>query len=113
MASMMMNRSDIAERSFLLAEERSFHNRAKVDREVGLWAAGRFGLGGEAAARYANGAVQAGVRSATGRGGFDHIAASIGASGINIEELRTRYAMALSAAALPPLAFAEDKRRTI
>lgn len=97
---------DVAERSFLMVEERSFYSRAKVDRDAGLWIAARLGLTHGDAEDFAENAVAAGLRSTGGRGGFDHLALSLDGAGLHIEELRTRYAIALAAASLPPLVFA-------
>lgn len=101
----IQHRNDIAERCFLQVEERSFHSRVKIDRDAGLLIAGRLGLSVEEAAGFADDAVAAGLRSPGGRGGFDHLALSLHDAGIHIEELRTRYAIALAVASLPPLDF--------
>lgn len=101
----IQQRNDIAERYYLQVEERGFHSRAKVDRDAALWIAGRLGLSEAETAAFADDAVAAGVRSTGGRGGFDHLALSIDAAGLHVEELRTRYAIALAAASLPPLVF--------
>ncbi|WP_162246064.1 MULTISPECIES: ATPase inhibitor subunit zeta [unclassified Aureimonas] len=101
----IQHRTDMAERSFLLTEERSFHSRAKVDRDAGLWIAGRLGLAETDAAKFAEETVAAGVRSTCGRGGFDYLALMLDDAGLHVEELRTRYAIALAAASLPPLVF--------
>lgn len=106
-------RTDMAERCFLHVEERSFHSRVKVDRDAGLWIAGRLGLSGADAAGFAEDAVTAGLRSSGGRGGFDYLALSLDDAGIHIEALRTRYAVALAAASLPPLVFASASAPTL
>lgn len=105
----IQHRTDLAERSFLLVEERTFHSRVKVDRDAGLWVAGRLGLSGDAAADFAEDVVAAGLRSNGGRGGFDYLALSLDDAGIHIEELRTRFALALAVAFLPPLVFARPQ----
>ncbi len=95
-----VTRNEIAEKSFVIREERSFHSRARADRDAGLWMAGRMGLDGAAAEEFAATAVEVGVRAPGGRGGFDHLAAYLGQAGINIEELRTRYALVMASAEL-------------
>ncbi|WAJ29255.1 ATPase inhibitor subunit zeta [Antarcticirhabdus aurantiaca] len=101
-----VTRNEIAEKSFVIREERSFHSRARADRDAGLWMAGRMGLDAAAAEDFAAAAVEVGVRVPGGRGGFDHLAAYLGQAGINIEELRTRYALVMASAELSDAALA-------
>lgn len=102
----IQKRNDIAERCFLLTEERSFHSRVKVDRDAAFWIAGCLGLSDEETAEFSDEVVAAGVRSIGGRGGFDRIALALDGSGVHVEQLRTRYAIALASESLPPLVFA-------
>ncbi|WP_062015212.1 ATPase inhibitor subunit zeta [Aureimonas sp. AU4] len=105
------DRHDMAERIFLLREERSFADRAKADRTVGRWAAGLLGLSGEAAETYALDVMRAGVASAGGRGGFDRVLRDLAPLSTHPEAVRTRYAIALLGA-VEPIAVAAGPRAT-
>jgi hypothetical protein len=96
-----ITRNEIAEKSFVIREERSFRDRARADRAAGLWIAGRLGLSDQAAESFAAAAVEAGVRAPGGRGGFDHLAGHLARAGVGIEELRTRYAVVMASTDLP------------
>ncbi|KQT48885.1 hypothetical protein ASG43_08565 [Aureimonas sp. Leaf454] len=100
-------RNDMAERCFLMQEERSFRSRAKIDREIGHWIAGRLGLSHESAQDFAEEAVAAGIRSVGGRGGFDHLSRFVDRAGLHVEALRTRYSIALAGASLAPLSLGD------
>lgn len=103
------DRHEIAERAFVHREERSFRDRARADRDVGLWAAGHLGLDAASAEAYATGIMNAGVASRDGRGGFDRAVADLAATPVNVEMVRTRYAMAM--ASTPGALFAADMAR--
>ena len=86
----------ITEERFAMRERRSFCDRARADRLVGLWAASHLGLGGDAADAYADTVVKAGVVAPDGRGGFDKIAADLTGTTVHLEAIRTRYAIAMN-----------------
>ncbi|RIX97963.1 DUF1476 family protein [Aureimonas flava] len=89
-------RHQLSERRHALEERRSFCDRARADRLVALWAAGRLGLGDEAADAYADTVVRAGVNSPGGRGGFERIAADLAATPVHVETIRSHYAIAMA-----------------
>ena len=93
------DRHDIAERTFLMRDERSFRDRARADRQVGLWAATHLGLVEEAAEAYATTVMNAGVVASDGRGGFDKVAADLAGTSFHIEMIRTQYAIAMASLA--------------
>ena len=57
--SMFDDREKAAERTFAREQEVAFRIIARRNRLLGLWAAEKMGLGGDAAARYALGVVDA------------------------------------------------------
>ncbi|WP_062224112.1 MULTISPECIES: ATPase inhibitor subunit zeta [unclassified Aureimonas] len=88
-------RRDMQEKLFVARERRSFEDRARADRIVGLWAAEQLGLKGQAIDAYTGSVIGAGVARPGGRGGFDKVAADLVALGISADTVRARYAMAM------------------
>ncbi|KQQ90315.1 ATPase inhibitor subunit zeta [Aureimonas sp. Leaf324] len=87
---------ELSETRHALAERRSFCDRARADRLVGLWAAGHLGLRDDGADAYADAVVRAGVTVPSGRGGFNRIAADLAATPVHVETIRSRYAIAMA-----------------
>ncbi|MEO5806212.1 ATPase inhibitor subunit zeta [Devosia sp.] len=86
--------AETMQRQYFFLEERQFYNRAKTDRMVGKWVGERLGLGAVGAALYAERAVEAGIVSRDGRGGFDFLVTQLSNIGVRIDELRARYGIA-------------------
>lgn len=83
--------ADYTARKYFLVDERRFYDRARADRSAGLVIAGALGLAVSDQAAFSDQAVEAGIRSSDGRGGFDFLAAHIIDSGFGIERLRACY----------------------
>ena len=79
-------------RKYFMVEERRFFDRTTVDRSAGTLVAACLGLDVAASAAFAERAVEAGIRSPDGRGGFDFLATQIGACGYGVDDLRVCYA---------------------
>lgn len=83
--------SEYTERKYFLVDERRFYDRAWADRSASLVIADVLGLAAADRAAFSERAVEAGIRSRDGRGGFDFLAAQILDSGFGVERLRQCY----------------------
>lgn len=83
---------ETTERKYFWVEERRFFDRTRADRAVSAIVAQCLGLDASATESFADLAVEAGIRSRDGRGGFDFLAAQITKCGHDIDELRRCYA---------------------
>lgn len=88
-------RRDLHEKLFAAREQRSFQDRARADRIVGLWAARQLGLAGQEIDAYAGAVIGAGVARPGGRGGFDKVVADLATLGVSADTIRARYALAM------------------
>jgi hypothetical protein len=88
-------RRDLHEKLFAAREQRSFQDRARADRVVGLWAARQLGLAGQEIEAYAGSVIGAGVARPGGRGGFEKVVADLTQLGVSIDTIRARYALAM------------------
>jgi hypothetical protein len=79
-----------------LEERRAKGDRQQADRLVGKWVAGRMGMSKREMEIYTQSIIDAGMADPRGRAGFDRILKTMGTVDINVEELRTRYFLALS-----------------
>jgi hypothetical protein len=81
------------EKKFVVDEELKFKAEARRNRLLGLWAAEKLGLSGDAATAYARDVVAADFEEA-GDGVFRKVTGDLGAKGLIIpeEELRARMA---------------------
>ncbi|ALN74492.1 MULTISPECIES: ATPase inhibitor subunit zeta [unclassified Aureimonas] len=99
-------RREMQENLYAARERRSFQDRARADRIVGLWAARQLGLEGQEIDAYAGSVIGAGVAKPGGRGGFDKVAADLAAIGISNETVRARYAIAMDEGMSPTYSIA-------
>lgn len=81
----------LAESKFFLIEERRFFDRTRADRAASALVAKCLGLGGAAYEQFTDRAVEAGIRSRDGRGGFDFLAEQIAGTSHSVEQLRVCY----------------------
>jgi hypothetical protein len=89
-------RTQLAQRNYVIREERSFYSRAHADLIVGLWAAEQLGIeGDEAIKAYAASVLATGVIVPGGRGGFEKLAADLACTSVSLEQLRARYGQAM------------------
>ncbi|GGD02986.1 ATPase inhibitor subunit zeta [Aureimonas glaciei] len=89
-------RTQLAQRNYVIREERSFYSRAHADLIVGLWAAEQLGIeGDEAIKAYAANILATGVIVPGGRGGFEKLAADLAGTSVSLEQLRARYGQAM------------------
>jgi hypothetical protein len=81
------------EKKFVVDEELKFKAEARRNRLLGLWAAEKLGLSGDAATAYARDVVAADFEE-TGDGVFRKVTGDLGAKGLVVPEaeLRTRMA---------------------
>jgi hypothetical protein len=87
------------EKKFVVDEELKFKAEARRNRLLGLWAAEKLGLSGDAATAYARDVVAADFEEA-GDGVFRKVTGDLGAKGLIIpeEELRARMAELMAVA---------------
>ncbi len=100
------SRRDLQEKIFVAREQRSFQDRARADRIVGLWAARQLGLQGQDVDTYAGSVIGAGVARPGGRGGFDKVASDLAAIGMSADTVRARYALAMDEGMSPAYSIA-------
>jgi hypothetical protein len=85
-------REETFERKFALDEELKFKADARRNRLLGLWAAEKQGISGEAAASYAKDVVAADFEPG-GDGVFRKVSADLAAKGIAVTEAQIRQEM--------------------
>jgi hypothetical protein len=90
-------RKNDAPRPYDGPDRRAKGSRIEADRIVARWIAGRMGLKGHEVEIYVQAILGAGFGDLLGRSGFDRIVRDLRPAGVNVEELRTRYFMAMSA----------------
>ena len=81
------------ERKFVHDADTEFHVVARSNKLLGHWAAGKLGLGGDAAEDYARAVIHAEFDKAGHAGVFDKIMADLSARGLGITEAEVRAAM--------------------
>ena len=88
------------EDEFIHDEELKFKAEARRNKMLGLWAAEKLGLSGEAAADYSKAVVTAEIDAASDKGVVGKIMSDFAAKGISVTEtdLRTRMNELLAAA---------------
>ena len=80
------------EKKFAIDEEQRFKAEARRNKLLGLWAASRLGISGEAASAYAKEVVAADFEEA-GDGVFRKVKADLDAKGITVTEAELRAKM--------------------
>ena len=85
-------REETFERKFVLDEELKFKAEARRNRLLGLWAAEKQGISGEAAAAYARDVVAADFEPG-GDGVFRKVSADLAARGVAVTEEQIRQQM--------------------
>ena len=80
------------EKKFALDEEQKFKAEARRNKLLGLWAADKQGLSGDAAGAYARDFITADFDEA-GHGAFRKVTADLGAKGIAIADAQIRAKM--------------------
>jgi hypothetical protein len=85
-------REETFERKFALDEEQKFKAEARRNRLLGLWAAEKQGISGEAAASYAKDVVAADFEPG-GDGVFRKVSADLAAKGVAVSEAQIRQEM--------------------
>jgi hypothetical protein len=80
------------EKKFALDEEQKFKAEARRNKLLGLWAADKQGLSGDAAGAYARDIITADFDEA-GHGAFRKVTADLGAKGLAITDAQIRAKM--------------------
>jgi hypothetical protein len=78
------------ERKFALDEELKFKAEARRNRLLGLWAAGKLGMSGDAATAYARGAVASAFAEGGDRALVARVANDLSARGVTEDAIRTQ-----------------------
>ena len=93
-------REQAFESQFVHDEELKFKAEARRNRMIGLWAAEKLGMSGDAAADYSRTVVTAGIDASSEEGVVRKIMSDLGAKGVtmNEEELRSKMNELLAAA---------------
>lgn len=82
------DREQAFERKFAHDAEMQFKAQARRDKLLGLWAAGRMGLSGEAADDYARSVVMADLEHAGDEDVFEKVSKDLESSGVPAQEVR-------------------------
>ena len=90
--SSLVKREEGFEKKFALDEEQKFKAEARRNKLLGLWAADKQGLSGDAAGAYARDIITADFDEA-GHGAFRKVTADLGAKGIAIADAQIRAKM--------------------
>jgi hypothetical protein len=85
-------REETFERKFALDEEQKFKAEARRNKLLGLWAAEKQGISGEAAKTYAKEVVSADFEPG-GDGVFEKVSADLAAKGVTVTEAQIRQQM--------------------
>lgn len=87
------NREDAFEAKFAHDEKLRFKAHARRNRMLGLWAAGKLGLSGEAADTYAKSVIEADLEEAGDEDVYRKLKTDFDAKGLDISEHRLRRTM--------------------
>ena len=86
-------REEAFEKKFALDEEQKFKAEARRNRLLGLWAAGKLGLSGDAAGAYAKEVVAAEFAEGADAAVVRKLMGDFGAKGIDVTEAQLREEM--------------------
>jgi hypothetical protein len=86
-------REEAFESGFIHSEELRFRAEARRDRLIGLWAAEKMGLTGDAAAAYATTLIEAAVTEHGETAVFERIRRDFAAAGVGLSDHRIRRTM--------------------
>lgn len=85
-------REEAFEKKFALEEEHRFQSEAQSLRLLGLWAAGKLGRTGDAAAQYAIGVLAAEIEDGSRDAAVHKLAADLAGLGITDRQIRDKLA---------------------